>query len=175
MYFLWLISSSKSSRPKNYWLWRDDSRLCTWGEGFTTWLALLSILPSCTPIWWVQYPRYVLIKSQEIFFVLELPSKKWFLSVEHLHKRDLVITVFGNSFSLLKCKSAAIAILWIEFVREVRLFWNEGDILPRMALDAPPDPGACLIHQKLQLVWKLNPISIVLSNISFRPCVFHIF
>ncbi|KAG0553821.1 hypothetical protein KC19_12G042000 [Ceratodon purpureus] len=50
------------------------------------------------------------------------------------------------------CNIRAIAVLWIEFVREVRLFWNEGDRLPRMALDSPPDPTTCLLHQKLQLL-----------------------
>jgi Rab3 GTPase-activating protein catalytic subunit len=50
------------------------------------------------------------------------------------------------------CNIRAISILWIEFVREVRQFWDEGDRLPRMAVDAPPDPATCLIHQKLQLL-----------------------
>ncbi|XP_024357806.1 uncharacterized protein [Physcomitrium patens] len=50
------------------------------------------------------------------------------------------------------CNIRAIAVLWIEFVREVRLFWDEGDRLPRMALDATPDPSTCLMHQKLQLL-----------------------
>lgn len=87
------------------------------------------------------------------------------------YSRGLISAVFRNSFSLLKCKSAAIAIMWIEFVREVRLFWDEGDRLPRMALDAPPDPGTCLIHQKLQLVWKLHPVFI---SIWFQTlCVTH--
>ena len=42
--------------------------------------------------------------------------------------------------------------LWIEFVREIRLFWDQGDRLPRMFIDAPPDLATCHVHQKLQLV-----------------------
>jgi hypothetical protein len=47
---------------------------------------------------------------------------------------------------------AAIAVLWIEFVREVRWYWDEGRTLPRMSPNARPDLSTCLLHQKLQLV-----------------------
>lgn len=49
-------------------------------------------------------------------------------------------------------EGAAIAVLWIEFVREIRLFWDQGATLPRMSTDLPPDLATCLLHQKLQLV-----------------------
>lgn len=46
----------------------------------------------------------------------------------------------------------AIAVLWIEFVREVRWCWDEGLRLPRVYVNGSPDLETCLLHQKLQLV-----------------------
>jgi hypothetical protein len=48
--------------------------------------------------------------------------------------------------------AAAIAVLWIDFVREVRLCWDEGFRLPRVSVDGSPDLESCLLHQKLQMV-----------------------
>ncbi|KAM0953812.1 putative Rab3 GTPase-activating protein catalytic subunit [Dioscorea sansibarensis] len=53
---------------------------------------------------------------------------------------------FGN------CNVRAIAILWIEFVREVRWCWEESQPLPRMPPDLDIDLSSCLIHQKLHLL-----------------------
>lgn len=104
------------------------------------------------------YASFVL-DSWIVHFILSQPcfnffSKHAFFLIEDFHERDLVLSLFFSRkiFSLLWRNYAAIAVLWIEFVREVRLFWDEGDRLPRMALDATPDPSTCLMHQKLQLV-----------------------
>lgn len=47
---------------------------------------------------------------------------------------------------------AAIAVLWMSFVREVRYCWDEAEALPGVAPDEPPDLSTCLLQQKLQLV-----------------------
>ncbi|XP_042487115.1 uncharacterized protein LOC122067353 isoform X2 [Macadamia integrifolia] len=53
---------------------------------------------------------------------------------------------FGN------CNIRAIAVLWVEFVREVRWFWEESQPLPRMPTNGVIDLSTCLIHQKLQML-----------------------
>ncbi|KAL2333006.1 hypothetical protein Fmac_014219 [Flemingia macrophylla] len=53
---------------------------------------------------------------------------------------------FGN------CNIRAIAVLWIEFVREVRWCWEESQLLPRMPANGSIDLSTCLINQKLQLI-----------------------
>ncbi|XP_078435560.1 rab3 GTPase-activating protein catalytic protein isoform X2 [Wolffia australiana] len=53
---------------------------------------------------------------------------------------------FGN------CNIQAIALLWIEFVREVRWYWEESQALPRTLAGRKIDLSACLIHQKLQML-----------------------
>ncbi|KAL5580672.1 hypothetical protein UlMin_013114 [Ulmus minor] len=53
---------------------------------------------------------------------------------------------FGN------CNVRAIAVLWIEFVREVRWCWEELQPLPRMPADGSIDLSTCLINQKLQML-----------------------
>ncbi|KAJ4972408.1 hypothetical protein NE237_005507 [Protea cynaroides] len=53
---------------------------------------------------------------------------------------------FGN------CNIRAIADLWIEFVREVRWFWEESQPLPRIPTNGGIDLSRCLIHQKLQML-----------------------
>lgn len=65
---------------------------------------------------------------------------------------------------------AAIAVLWIDFVREVRWCWDEGFRLPRVSVDGSPDLESCLLHQKLQMVMfckqeassKLTPFVLVM-------------
>lgn len=47
---------------------------------------------------------------------------------------------------------SAIAVLWIEFVREVRWCWEESQPLPKMPVNASIDLSTCLINQKLQMV-----------------------
>ncbi|XP_060667833.1 uncharacterized protein LOC107411504 isoform X2 [Ziziphus jujuba] len=53
---------------------------------------------------------------------------------------------FGN------CNIRAIAVLWIEFVREVRWCWEESQPLPRMPVNGSIDLSTCLIHQKLHML-----------------------
>lgn len=53
---------------------------------------------------------------------------------------------FGN------CSIRAIAVLWIEFVREVRWCWEESQLLPRMPANGPIDLSTCLINQKLHML-----------------------
>ncbi|XP_061353465.1 uncharacterized protein LOC133298227 [Gastrolobium bilobum] len=53
---------------------------------------------------------------------------------------------FGN------CNIRAIAVLWLEFVREVRWYWEESQLLPRMPANGSIDLSTCLIYQKLQML-----------------------
>ncbi|KAL3518025.1 hypothetical protein ACH5RR_020614 [Cinchona calisaya] len=53
---------------------------------------------------------------------------------------------FGN------CNIRAIAVLWIEFVREVRWCWEESQPLPRMPTNGTIDLSTCLIYQKLHML-----------------------
>ncbi|XP_073019709.1 uncharacterized protein [Primulina eburnea] len=53
---------------------------------------------------------------------------------------------FGN------CSKHAIAVLWIEFVREVRWCWEESQPLPRMPVNGTIDLSTCLINQKLHML-----------------------
>ncbi|KAF8721400.1 hypothetical protein HU200_023112 [Digitaria exilis] len=53
---------------------------------------------------------------------------------------------FGN------CNIRAIAVLWIDFVREIRWCWEESERLPRMRISSSIDLSSCLIHQKLQML-----------------------
>ncbi|KAK4274842.1 hypothetical protein QN277_018012 [Acacia crassicarpa] len=53
---------------------------------------------------------------------------------------------FGN------CNIRAIAVLWVEFVREVRWCWEESQPLPRMLMNGTIDLSTCLVNQKLQML-----------------------
>ncbi|XP_044482414.1 rab3 GTPase-activating protein catalytic subunit isoform X2 [Mangifera indica] len=53
---------------------------------------------------------------------------------------------FGN------CNIRAIAVLWIEFVREIRWCWEESQPLPKMPANGLIDLSTCLINQKLQML-----------------------
>ncbi|XP_031100406.1 rab3 GTPase-activating protein catalytic subunit isoform X2 [Ipomoea triloba] len=48
--------------------------------------------------------------------------------------------------------SEAIAVLWIEFVREVRWCWEESQPLPRMPADGVIDLSTSLVNQKLHML-----------------------
>ncbi|KAL9238906.1 hypothetical protein vseg_013274 [Gypsophila vaccaria] len=50
------------------------------------------------------------------------------------------------------CNMRAIAMLWIEFVREVRWCWEESQPLPKISVNGAIDLSSCLIHQKLQML-----------------------
>ncbi|KAM0999158.1 hypothetical protein ACFX13_006038 [Malus domestica] len=53
---------------------------------------------------------------------------------------------FGN------CNIRAIAVIWIEFVREVRWCWEESQPLPLMPATGSIDLSTCLINQKLHML-----------------------
>ncbi|KAK2643403.1 hypothetical protein Ddye_025166 [Dipteronia dyeriana] len=53
---------------------------------------------------------------------------------------------FGN------CNIRAIAALWVEFVREIRWYWEESQSLPKMPSNGSIDLSTCLIYQKLQML-----------------------
>ncbi|KAE8729082.1 Rab3 GTPase-activating protein catalytic subunit isoform 2 [Hibiscus syriacus] len=53
---------------------------------------------------------------------------------------------FGN------CNIRAIAVLWIEFVREIRWHWEESQPLPKIPVNSSIDLATCLINQKLQML-----------------------
>lgn len=50
------------------------------------------------------------------------------------------------------CNIRAIAVLWIEFIREVRWCWEESQPLPRMPTTETVDLSTCLVNQKLQML-----------------------
>ncbi|KAJ6671009.1 RAB3 GTPASE-ACTIVATING PROTEIN CATALYTIC SUBUNIT [Salix viminalis] len=50
------------------------------------------------------------------------------------------------------CNIRAIAVLWIEFIREVRWCWEESQPLPKMQANGSIDLSTCLINQKLQML-----------------------
>lgn len=56
----------------------------------------------------------------------------------------------------------AIAVLWIDFVREIRWCWEESERLPRMRISSSIDLSSCLIHQKLQMVHQYPPCGSIL-------------
>ncbi|GAB2274265.1 hypothetical protein Dimus_009030 [Dionaea muscipula] len=57
-----------------------------------------------------------------------------------------------HSLWLGSCSIRAIAMLWIEFVREVRWCWEESQPLPKMPVNGKIDLSTCLINQKLQML-----------------------
>ncbi|EPS69775.1 hypothetical protein M569_04989, partial [Genlisea aurea] len=59
---------------------------------------------------------------------------------------------FGN------CNIRAIAVLWIEFVREIRWYWEESQPLPRVLSDSTIDLSSCLINQKLHMLAICNSL-----------------
>ena len=58
----------------------------------------------------------------------------------------------GVSDALSKGGGAALSFLWAGFVASVQWYWDQALLLPRVALQGAPDVGACLLHQKLQMV-----------------------
>lgn len=64
----------------------------------------------------------------------------------------------------------AIAVLWIEFVREVRWCWEESQPLPRMPTNGVIDLSTCLVNQKLHMV--IVHVLTQISLIGFVPCAY---
>ena len=50
--------------------------------------------------------------------------------------------------------SRAVAVIWSEFVRELRFHWDHGLPFPRLLSHASPDTRFCLLHQKLQMLYQ---------------------
>ncbi|KAK7301624.1 hypothetical protein RJT34_12493 [Clitoria ternatea] len=83
-----------------------------------------------------------------------------FADVEHKTSRAIKGAPLGSLFAQYclhslwfgNCNIRAIAVLWIEFVREVRWCWEESQLLPRMVANGSIDLSTCLINQKLQML-----------------------
>ncbi|KAI3806281.1 hypothetical protein L1987_22180 [Smallanthus sonchifolius] len=84
------------------------------------------------------------------------------ISPESRHKSSRIIkgapleTLFAqfclHSLWFGDCNIRAIAVLWIEFIREVRWCWEESQPLPRMPINGTIDLSTCLVNQKLQML-----------------------
>ncbi|KAM0044701.1 putative Rab3 GTPase-activating protein catalytic subunit [Helianthus debilis subsp. tardiflorus] len=84
------------------------------------------------------------------------------ISPESRHKSSRIIkgapleTLFAqfclHSLWFGDCNIRAIAVLWIEFIREVRWCWEESQPLPRMPVNGTIDLSTCLVNQKLQML-----------------------
>ncbi|KAL8225128.1 hypothetical protein R6Q57_017685 [Mikania cordata] len=84
------------------------------------------------------------------------------ISPESRHKSSRIIkgapleTLFAqfclHSLWFGDCNIRAIAVLWIEFIREVRWYWEESQPLPRMQSNGTIDLSTCLVNQKLQML-----------------------
>lgn len=48
--------------------------------------------------------------------------------------------------------------LWIDFVREIRWYWEESEPLPRVPGNGTIDLSSCILHQKLQMVLHIDPL-----------------
>ncbi|CAJ1970667.1 unnamed protein product [Sphenostylis stenocarpa] len=57
-----------------------------------------------------------------------------------------------HSLWLGDCNIRAIAVLWMEFVQEVRRCWEESQLIPRMPANGSIDISTCLINQKLLML-----------------------
>uniref|UniRef100_A0A7C9DLH1 Rab3 GTPase-activating protein catalytic subunit n=1 Tax=Opuntia streptacantha TaxID=393608 RepID=A0A7C9DLH1_OPUST len=66
--------------------------------------------------------------------------------------RSLFAQFVIHSLWLGNCNICAIAMLWIEFVREVRWSWEESQPLPKLPAKGAIDLSSCLIHQKLEML-----------------------
>jgi hypothetical protein len=93
---------------------------------FTFWPVLFA----CTLVWQLQYTWSVLCAVFSFLISIFLRA---------LLIKDLIVM-------------PAIAVLWIDFVREIRWCWEESERLPRMKSSSTIDLSSCLIHQKLQMV-----------------------
>lgn len=83
-----------------------------------------------------------------------------FASHEHKSSRAIKGAPLGSLFAEFclhslwfgNCNIRAIAMLWIEFVREARWCWEESQPLPKMPANGPIDLSTCLINQKLHML-----------------------
>ncbi|GAB2216187.1 hypothetical protein Droror1_Dr00023957 [Drosera rotundifolia] len=90
----------------------------------------------------------------------EVGERADFSDVDHISSRAIkgapVDSLFAkfclHSLWLGGCSIRAIAVFWIEFVREVRWCWEESQPLPKMRVNNKIDLSTCLINQKLQML-----------------------
>ncbi|XP_021604307.1 rab3 GTPase-activating protein catalytic subunit isoform X2 [Manihot esculenta] len=83
-----------------------------------------------------------------------------FAKGEHKNSRAIKGAPLGSLFAQFclhslwvgSCNIRAIAVLWIEFIREVRWCWEESQPLPKMHANGSIDLSTCLINQKLQML-----------------------
>lgn len=83
-----------------------------------------------------------------------------FAKGEHKISRAIKGAPFGSLFAQFclhalwvgTCNIRAIAVLWIEFIREVRWCWEESQPLPKIQANGSIDLSTCLINQKLQML-----------------------
>ncbi|XP_021642328.2 uncharacterized protein LOC110636792 isoform X2 [Hevea brasiliensis] len=83
-----------------------------------------------------------------------------FTGGEHKNSRAIKGAPLGSLFAQFclhslwvgSCNIRAIAVLWIEFIREVRWCWEESQPLPKMHANGSIDLSTCLINQKLQML-----------------------
>ncbi|GMH07450.1 hypothetical protein Nepgr_009290 [Nepenthes gracilis] len=73
-------------------------------------------------------------------------------AVKGAHLESLFAQFCLHSLWLSNCSIRAISMLWIEFVREVRWYWEESQPLPKMPTNGGIDLSTCLINQKLQML-----------------------
>jgi Rab3 GTPase-activating protein catalytic subunit len=86
----------------------------------------------------------------------------WFL-----HKESFLQSCFSYMilYSSIFKYVTAIAVLWIDFVREIRWYWEESELLPRVSGNGTIDLSCCIVHQKLQMV--LHIASLIAFSIFF--------
>ncbi|KAL4558396.1 hypothetical protein LXL04_036596 [Taraxacum kok-saghyz] len=103
-----------------------------------------------------------LAMSLEVKFMEDYVSGPEVIPPEGRHKSSRLIkgapleTLFAqfclHSLWFGDCNILAIAVLWIEFIREVRWYWEESQPLPRMPTNSTIDLSTCLVNQKLQML-----------------------
>ncbi|GAY37796.1 hypothetical protein CUMW_031760 [Citrus unshiu] len=91
-------------------------------------------------------------------------------SIKGAHLESLFAQFCLHSLWFGNCNIRAIAVLWIEFVREIRWYWEESQPLPKMPVNGFIDLSTCLINQKLQMlaicIEKMREV-----NEEFQDCI----
>ncbi|CAI0399895.1 unnamed protein product [Linum tenue] len=83
-----------------------------------------------------------------------------FAKEEYKYSRGIKGAPVGSLFSQFSlhslwvgnCNIRAIAVLWVEFTREVRWCWEESQPLPKVQVNGSIDLATCLVNQKLQML-----------------------
>ncbi|XWS53373.1 hypothetical protein CRYUN_Cryun11dG0152000 [Craigia yunnanensis] len=73
-------------------------------------------------------------------------------AIKGAHVESLFAQFCLHSLWLDNCNIRAIAVLWIEFVREIRWCWEESQPMPKMLANGSIDLATCLINQKIQML-----------------------